>query len=65
MLVEGRREWVTFEDFGGDADVFDDLGSDFARDTGLERVGQVGRATARLMPQRALVDYGVEWLRLR
>lgn len=63
VLVDGRREWVTFDDIDGDADAFDALGVDFARETGLERVGSVGRATGRLMPQRALVDYGVEWLR--
>lgn len=65
VLVDGRREWVTFDDFDGDSDVFDELGADFARDTGAERVGLVGRAAARLMPQRALVDYGIEWLRRR
>lgn len=63
LLVDGRREWVTFDDFDGDSDVFDDLGAAFARDTGLERVGPVGKATSRLMRQRPLVDYGVEWLR--
>lgn len=65
VLVDGRRTWSAFDDFDANADVFDALGSDFARETGLERVGLVGRATARLMPQRALVDYGVEWLRGR
>ena len=42
------------------------LGEAFARDTGLERRGPVGthlnRATALLMSQRALVDYGVDWM---
>lgn len=65
VLVDGRREWVAFDDFDGDSDVFDELGADFARDTGAETVGAVGRATARLMRQRALVDYGSEWLRRR
>lgn len=65
VLTESGRQWVTFDDLDGDADVFDELGADFARDTGGERVGTVGRATARLMRQRALVDYGVEWLRRR
>lgn len=65
VLVGGRREWVTFDDFDGDSDVFDEMGADFARDTGEERVGRVGRAIARFLPQRALVDYGVEWLRRR
>jgi aminoglycoside 3-N-acetyltransferase len=42
-----------------DAEAFPDLGADFA----AERVGPVGSAKSRLMSQRALVDFGVEWLR--
>jgi aminoglycoside 3-N-acetyltransferase len=65
QLVDGRREWVWFEDVDTDSDPFDEIGADFARDTGLERVGTVGSATARLMPQRPLVDYAVQWLERR
>ncbi len=62
MLIHGTRQWVTFGmvDFN-DAD-FAQIGADFARDKGLERQAQVGLATARLMPQRDLVDYGITWL---
>ena len=63
VVVGGRREWLTFDDFDGNDQSFDEIGRDFARDTGAEKVGPVGRGTARLMPQRALVDYAVEWLR--
>jgi aminoglycoside 3-N-acetyltransferase len=66
VLVNGQRQWVTFDDLDfNDAD-FPVLGAAFARDTGLERQGLAGthltRATARLMPQRALVDYGMRWM---
>ena len=66
LLVDGRRQWVTYDDLDfNDAD-FPALGEAFARDTARERQGPVGthvnRALARLMPQRALVDYAVRWI---
>jgi aminoglycoside 3-N-acetyltransferase len=42
-----------------DAEVFPELGADLEG----ERVGLVGSAESRLMGQRALVDFGVAWLR--
>jgi aminoglycoside 3-N-acetyltransferase len=66
ILVDGQRQWVTYDDLSFDDADFPALGEAFARDTGLERQGPVGtrqpRAMARLMPQRALVDYGVRWM---
>lgn len=62
LSVGGARRWVRYEDFDYDATPFPQIGGDFARATGLEQVGPVGLAAARLMPQRALVDYGVRWL---
>ena len=62
LMVEGERRWVAYEDIDWNNDDFALLGADFARDTGAQIEGQVGQARALLMPQRALVDYGVEWL---
>lgn len=62
VLVDGRRQWVTFHDLDYDADDFPLIGEAFERDTGAARVGMVGRGAARLMPQRVLVDFGVEWM---
>ncbi|MBX3085726.1 MAG: AAC(3) family N-acetyltransferase [Anaerolineae bacterium] len=62
MLINGERQWVSFDDIDWDDAGFLELGADFARDTGLQREGKVGRARALLMPQRALIDYGVTWL---
>ena len=63
VLVAGQRQWVAYDDIAIDSDDFPALGADFARDTGLEHSGKVGRATALLIPQPALVDYAVEWMR--
>lgn len=62
VLVDGERRWVSFEDLDWNDDDFAQIGADFARDTGLQRSGPVGQATALLMPQRELVDYGVAWM---
>ena len=66
MLVDGQRQWVTFDELDFNDEDFPALGEAFARETGLERQGLLGtampRATARLMPQRELVDFGVKWL---
>ncbi len=62
ILVNGQRQWVEFEELYGDDEDFAQIGDDFARDTGLVRQGLVGEATALLMAQRPLVDFGVRWM---
>lgn len=62
ILVNGHRQWVKFETLDWDSDDFAQIGNDFTRDLGLVHQGKVGQATALLMPQRPLVDYGVRWM---
>lgn len=62
MLVNGVREWVEYEDVDWDEGDFERLGEDLARETQIEAVGRVAGAAARLMPQRALVNFGMQWL---
>jgi aminoglycoside 3-N-acetyltransferase len=62
LMVNGQRQWVAFQDFNIDADDFMLIGEAFALETRLEQRGLVGHATARLMPQRPLVDYAVSWM---
>jgi aminoglycoside 3-N-acetyltransferase len=62
MVVDGQRQWVPWEDIDWDDSDFVQLGADFARETGLQREGKIAHADALLMPQRALVDYAVDWL---
>ena len=62
LLIDGERRWVEFRTLHVDSDDFPAIGEAFARDTGLVRVGRIGAAHALLMPQRALVDYGVHWM---
>ena len=62
MMVDGKREWVTWVDVEFRDSDFEGLGADFARETGLQKEGMIGQAQSLLMPQRGLIDYGVKWL---
>jgi len=61
MLTDGRRQWVVYEEDEIDSSDFDEIGAAFAG-TGHERFGDAGGGTARLMSQRAIVDFGVAWM---
>ena len=61
-LIDNRRVWVTMQDIDLNSDDFPRIGADFERTTGLARRSRVGEAQAVLMPQRSLVDYGVQWI---
>jgi aminoglycoside 3-N-acetyltransferase len=62
ILVDGKRQWVTFQGIDLDDEDFPQIGAAFADATGLVRQGKVGQATALLMPQRPLVDFAVQWM---
>lgn len=62
VLVDGRREWIEFEELDFSAADFADLGNAFAAETGRECKASVGWGEGRLAPQRALVDFGVGWI---
>ena len=58
---DGTSEWITWTDVLPDEDDFDDIGADFEA-TGVFTSGPVGNATAKLMSQRALVDFAAAWM---
>lgn len=58
----GERIWKAYPDLDWNDSDFPLIGRDFAEATGLERRGTVGIGQARLMPQRALIDYAVAWM---
>ena len=64
FLVErhGKREWLEYIDVHGDSSDFEELGGEFAAETGLVKTGTVGYANALLFPQRNIVDFGIGWL---
>jgi hypothetical protein len=60
-LPSGR--WATFTDLDYNDDDFEDIGTAFAK-AHPEHViyGQIGAASAILIAQRPLVDFGVQWI---
>ncbi len=62
IIENGRRQWKTLQEIDLHSDDFAALGADFEQQ-GHVRVGKVCMATARLFPQRAAVDFAVDWLR--
>lgn len=62
MLVDGQRQWVTFEMDSFDDSDFDQIGDSYEAAYGISR-GRVGLAEVRFVRVRPLVDYAVEWIR--
>jgi aminoglycoside 3-N-acetyltransferase len=61
LVVDGRRQWVTYEDLDEDADDFDEIGESIAA-ADLERRGPVGAGEARLVRVRDAVDHATVWM---
>lgn len=61
ILVDGQRVWQTYRDIEVDSEPFARIGAEFEQVEGV-RQGLVGSAEARLMPQRAVVDFAQAWL---
>ncbi|MEV2240611.1 AAC(3) family N-acetyltransferase [Micromonospora sp. NPDC049891] len=55
------RAWEEWQDVDTDESDFDQVGDAF-ESIGSTRIGRVGGAECRLMRQRALVDFAVDWL---
>jgi aminoglycoside 3-N-acetyltransferase len=61
VMLDGERQWVTYDELELDTDDFDSVGADFEQHTGLVRRGRVGQADSMVMPMRALVDHATTW----
>lgn len=61
VLVDGRREWVCYDDVDLDEGDFAEIGDAFAA-SGRERTGPVGAGVGRLCAQREIVDFAVDWI---
>ena len=62
LQADGSSRWVTWTDVAENEDDFEAVGAAFEAATDAVRIGPVGNATARLMSQRALVDYATRWM---
>lgn len=62
VRINGKRKWVTFDDIDISSDDFEDVGGAFEKQMPhLVRKGKVGLADSRMIPQKALVDFSIEW----
>jgi len=59
---DGKRIWVEIKDWDADVSDFSDLGESFERDMDCVKYGKVAQAQCRLMPQRPMVDYALQWM---
>ena len=62
LLVNNQRKWVEWDELDIDSDDFAQLGEDFESKINY-KPGKIGLADSRLIPIRAIVDFGVEWLK--
>jgi aminoglycoside 3-N-acetyltransferase len=62
VMVDGRREWVTYDDLDYDSDDFEALGAAFAASTGGETRVPLGYGEVTSCSMRAIVDFAVQWL---
>ncbi len=63
LMVGDRRRWVGFDERVVHDEDFPEVGRAFARETGLERLGPIGAAPSRLVPDAELVGFASAWFR--
>ncbi|NVM37236.1 MAG: AAC(3) family N-acetyltransferase [Candidatus Lokiarchaeota archaeon] len=62
ILVDNERQWAEWEELDLNMDDFEQLGKDFESKINYVPV-KVGIADARLLSQRELVDFAIEWFK--
>lgn len=61
IMINGKREWVTYNTQAVDDEDFVKLGEEYDRERNI-KVHKVGNADVRFMSQRDLVDWTVKWM---
>lgn len=61
ILVDGKREWVSYDTLYVDGEDFAELGEAFECQCNVRKT-MLGNGTLRLMRQRELVDFAVKWM---
>lgn len=61
IMVNGKREWVTYNTQAVDDEDFVKLGDEYEKEANIS-VHKVGDANVRFMKQRPLVDWTVQWM---
>lgn len=61
MMVEGKRQWVTYETLYVDGEDFNSIGEEFIK-TGKVKAKELGNGKIQFMKQRDIVDFAVQWI---
>ncbi|WP_438496890.1 aminoglycoside N(3)-acetyltransferase [Paenibacillus sp. IHBB 3054] len=61
VLVDGRREWLTYSTQAVDDSDFVTLGNEYEQEINL-KIHHIGNAEIRLLAQRPLVDWATDWM---
>jgi aminoglycoside 3-N-acetyltransferase len=59
---DGVRRWIEIRDFEENTDDFEEIGKAYQESDGTLQIGKVGNAQGKLIPQRKLVDFAVQWM---
>jgi len=62
VTIDGERRWVEIHDLELDESDFECIGEALEQATDSVRIGRIGLAEARLIPQRTLVDFACDWI---
>lgn len=61
IMVNGKREWVTYKTLYVDGEDFEKIGEDFEKTNKISTL-KIGNAVIKFMKQRDLVDYAIKWI---
>lgn len=61
VMIDGKRQWVTYNTLAVDGEDFVDIGKDFELNHKVNKVN-IGNGEIRFMKQRDIVDFAVEWI---
>ena len=61
IMVNGKRQWVTYETLYVDGEDFIEIGEDFEKSKQIESV-KIGNAVVKSMSQREVVDFAIKWI---
>lgn len=61
MMVNGKREWVSYETLYVDGEDFIEMGKDFEKENKVTKE-TLGNGMMRFMKQRECVDFAVKWI---
>jgi len=62
IIVDDKRQWVRVRDWEEHSENFIELGKAYKKASGSLVKGKIGMADSLLIPQRELVDFGVNWI---